>query len=210
MSLTKVVDKAKKIAAHQMGVPEKSVDFVNGSFIVEDIPERSMGFGEVAGEAYHAKDLPPGMEPGLEATSFFDPENFTWPFGCHIAVVEIDADTGDVELKRYVAVDDVGNVINPMIVDGMVHGGVAQGIGQALWENGVYSDDGQLLSGSMLDYAVPNARNLPIFELERTVTPTPVNPLGAKGAESHDRCIRRNGKNRRRRGQGPSRQKRGL
>lgn len=182
MSLTKVIDKAKKIAAHQMGVPEKSVDFVNGSFIVEDIPERSMGFGDVAVEAYHAKDLPPGMEPGLEATSFFDPENFTWPFGCHIAVVEIDTDTGDIEIKRYVAVDDVGNIINPMIVDGMVHGGVAQGIGQALWENAVYSDDGQLLSGSMLDYAIPNARNLPSFELAKTVTPTPVNPLGAKGA----------------------------
>ena len=99
-----------------------------------------------------------------------------------IAVVEIDPDTGDVDLIRYVAVDDVGNVINPMIVDGMVHGGVAQAAGQALWENAVYSDDGQLLSGSMLDYAVPNARNLPSFELGRTVTPTAENPLGAKGA----------------------------
>ena len=182
MSLEKVVAKAKKIAAHQMGVPEKQVDLVNGTFVVEDIPEKTMGFGEVAGEAYHAKDLPPGLEPGLEATSFFDPENFTWPFGAHVAVVEIDPDTGDVELQRYVGIDDVGNVINPMIVDGMVHGGVAQGVGQALWENAVYDDQGQLLSGSMLDYAVPVAKNMPSIETDRTVTPTKVNPLGAKGA----------------------------
>jgi len=182
MSLEKVIDKAKKIAAHQMGVPEKQVDLVNGAFVVEDIPEKTMGFGEVAGEAYHAKDLPPGIEPGLEATSFFDPENFTWPFGAHVAVVEIDPDTGDVELKRYVGIDDVGNVINPMIVDGMVHGGVVQGVGQALWENAVYDDDGQLLSGSMLDYALPVAKNVPSIETDRTVTPTKVNPLGAKGA----------------------------
>lgn len=182
MSLEKVVAKAKKIAAHQMGVPEKQVELVNGTFVVEDIPEKTMGFGEVAGEAYHAKDLPPGIEPGLEATSFFDPENFTWPFGAHVAVVEIDPDTGDVELKRYVGVDDVGNVINPMIVDGMVHGGVVQGIGQALWETAVYDDEGQLLSGSMLDYAIPVAKNLPSIETDRTVTPTKVNPLGAKGA----------------------------
>ncbi len=182
MSLEKVVAKAKKIAAHQMGIPEKQVELVNGTFVVEDIPEKTMGFGEVAGEAYHAKDLPPGIEPGLEATSFFDPENFTWPFGAHVAVVEIDPDTGDVELKRYVGVDDVGNVINPMIVDGMVHGGVVQGIGQALWETAVYDDEGQLLSGSMLDYAIPVAKNLPSIETDRTVTPTKVNPLGAKGA----------------------------
>ncbi|NQW18857.1 MAG: molybdopterin-dependent oxidoreductase [Chloroflexi bacterium] len=182
MSLAKVVAKAKTIAAHQMGVPEKQVEYSNGTFIVEDIPERSLAFGDVALEAYLAKDLPPGMEPGLEATSFFDPDNFTWPFGAHVAIVEIDPDTGDVQLKRYLAVDDVGNVMNPMIVDGMIHGGVVQGIGQALWENAVYDDDGQLLSGSMLDYALPNAKNLPFFETDRTVTPTKVNPLGAKGA----------------------------
>jgi carbon-monoxide dehydrogenase large subunit len=182
MSLQKVKEKATRIAAHQMGVTPRQVSLVNGAFIVEDIPEKSMTFGEVAGEAYHAKDLPPNVEPGLEAVSFFDPSNFTWPFGCHIAVVEIDAHTGDVEMKRYVAVDDVGKVINPMIVDGMVHGGVTQGISQALWEQGVYDDDGQLLTGSMLDYAVPTAEMLPSFETDRTETPTSVNPLGAKGA----------------------------
>jgi carbon-monoxide dehydrogenase large subunit len=122
------------------------------------------------------------MEPGLEATSFYDPQNFTWPFGCHVAVVEVDGDTGEVKLKRYIAVDDIGNVINPMIVDGMVHGGVAQGAGQALQEGAVYGENGQLLTGSMLDYAVPTAEDMPMFETARTVTPSPVNPLGVKGA----------------------------
>ncbi len=182
MSLRKVKDKARKIAAHQMGVPEKNVMFENGAFYAKDIREKQMPFATVAGEAYHAKNLPKGLEPGLEATSFFNPENFTWPFGCHIAVVEIDEATGQTKLKRYVAVDDVGNVINPMIVDGMVHGGVAQGIGQAMQEGAVYGEDGQLLTGSMLDYAVPTAEDLPSFETARTVTPSPSNPLGVKGA----------------------------
>lgn len=181
-SLQKVKDKAKKIAAHQLGVPARQLHFVNGSFVAEDIPEKEMSFGQVALEAYHARDLPPNMEPGLEAVSFWDPANFTWPFGCHVAFVEIDADTGDVQLIRYVAVDDVGRVLNPMIVDGMVHGGVAQGVGQALLEGAVYSEDGQLLTGSMLDYAVPTATAFPAFETARTETPTSVNPLGAKGA----------------------------
>ena len=119
---------------------------------------------------------------GLEAVTFFDPQNFTWPFGTHIAIVEIDPDTGETKVLRYIAVDDVGNVINPMIVDGMVHGGVAQGIGQALQEQAIYSDNGQLLSGSMMDYAVPTAEDLPSYETDRTVTPTNVNPLGVKGA----------------------------
>jgi carbon-monoxide dehydrogenase large subunit len=182
MSLRKVVDKARKIAAHQMGVPEKQVQFASGRFVVEDVPDKSMSFPDVALQAYHAKNLPRGMEPGLEAVSFFDPENFTWPFGCHVAVVEIDAATGEVKLSRYVAVDDVGKVINPMIVDGMVHGGVAQGVGQALIEQAVYSPQGQLLSGSMMDYAVPTAELFPTFETARTETPSPTNPLGVKGA----------------------------
>lgn len=182
MSLQKVKEKAAKIAAHQMGVTPRQVQFINGVFIVEDIPEKSMSFAAIAGEAYNAKNLPPGMEPGLEAVSFYDPENFTWPFGCHIAMVEIDADTGNVELKRYIAVDDVGNLLNPMIVEGMVHGGVTQGIAQALWEEAVYTDDGQLLTGSMLDYAVPTADLLPSFETDHQETPSPVNPMGVKGA----------------------------
>ncbi len=182
MSLDKVIEKATEIAAHEMGVEPKQVSFEGGRFFVEDIQEREIPWGDVALGAYHAKNLPPGLEPGLEAVSFFDPENFTWPFGTHIAVVEIDADTGETKLVRYVAIDDVGNVINPMIVDGMVHGGIAQGVGQALQECAVYSDDGQLLTGSMMDYAVPTAEDFPNFETDRTVTPTPTNSLGAKGA----------------------------
>ena len=182
MSLDKVIDKAKKIAAHEMGVDAKQVTFENGTFYVEDIQEREIPWGDVALGAYWAKNLPEGLEPGLEAVSFFDPQNFTWPFGTHIAVVEIDEVTGETKLVRYVAIDDVGNVINPMIVDGMVHGGIAQGVGQALQECAVYSDDGQLLTGSMMDYAVPTAEDFPNFETGRTVTPTTVNQLGAKGA----------------------------
>ena len=182
MSLDKVIEKAKVIAAHEMGVDAKQVRFENGTFYVEDIQEREIPWGDVALGAYWAKNLPPGLEPGLEAVSFFDPENFTWPFGTHIAVVEIDEMTGETSLVRYVAIDDVGNVINPMIVDGMVHGGIAQGVGQALQECAVYSDDGQLLTGSMMDYAVPTAEDFPSFEVGRTVTPTTVNALGAKGA----------------------------
>ncbi len=182
MSLGKVVAKARKIAAHQMGVPEKNVVFENGTFYVEDIREKQMPFATVAGEAHHAKNLPKGMEPGLEAVSFYDPKNFTWPFGCHIAIVEIDEVTGQTKLKRYVAVDDIGKVINPMIVDGMVHGGIAQGAGQALQEAAVYADNGQLLTGSMQDYALPTAEDMPSFETARTETPSPVNSLGVKGA----------------------------
>jgi carbon-monoxide dehydrogenase large subunit len=140
-------------------------------------------FGAVALTAYVPHNYPEGLEPGLEETSFYDPSNFCFPFGAHACVVEVEPETGKVKLVRYVAVDDVGNVINPMIVDGMVHGGVAQGIGQALWEGAVYDDDsGQLVTGSMMDYAMPKADMLPMYETDRTVTPTLVNPLGIKGA----------------------------
>ena len=122
-----------------------------------------------------------GVEPFLDETAYYDAPNCTWPFGTHIAIVEVDAETGHVELVRYIAVDDVGKKINPLIVDGQLHGGIAQGVGQALWEHAVYNADGQLLSGSMLDYALPRASWLPSFELDETVTPSPVNPLGIKG-----------------------------
>src|SRR5206468_483539 len=125
--------------------------------------------------------MPAGMEPYLDETAYYDTTNCTWPFGTHIAIVEVDEETGETELKRYIAVDDVGKKINPMIVDGQLHGGIAQGVGQALWERAVYSDDGQLLSGSMMDYALPRAAWLPSFELDETVTPSPVNPIGVKG-----------------------------
>ncbi len=121
------------------------------------------------------------MEPYLDETAYHDTPNCTWPFGTHIAIVEIDEETGDVDLVRYIAVDDVGKKINPMIVDGQLHGGIAQGVGQALWEGAIYGEDGQLLTGSMLDYALPRASWLPSFELDETVTPSPVNPIGVKG-----------------------------
>ena len=182
MSVEKIKDKAKKIAAHMLEASPEDIVYEDGQLFVQGAPAEAKSFQEVALAAYWYDGLPEGLEPGLEATSIYDPKNFTWPFGTHICAVEIDPDTGDVEVLRYVAVDDVGNVINPMIVDGMVHGGVAQGIGQALWEEGVYDDDGQLITGSMLDYAVPQAASLPSFETARTVTPSPTNPLGVKGA----------------------------
>jgi carbon-monoxide dehydrogenase large subunit len=181
MSLKKIKDKALKIAARELDADPKMVKFEYGVYSLEDIVEREVPFADVALAAHSALNLPPKMEPGLEETSFFDPENFTWPFGAHICVIEIDEATGDTKVVKYVAVDDIGNVINPMIVDGLVHGGIAQGIGQALQEGAVYSPDGQLLTGSMLDYAVPTAEDLPSFITDRTVTPSDVNELGVKG-----------------------------
>jgi aerobic carbon-monoxide dehydrogenase large subunit len=140
-----------------------------------------MTVAEAAFAAWTAHNLPDGMEPGLEETFVYDPPNFSWPAGCHVAVVEIDTETGHVELVRYVAVDDVGHVINPTIVDGQVHGGIAQGVAQALWEEAIYDESGNLVTGSMASYAVPSAAELPPFELDRTVTASPTNPLGVKG-----------------------------
>ena len=182
VSLDKVVAKATKIAAHLLEAAADDVVFEDGEFRVKGVPSKTVGWGDVTLQAYLAHNIPEGMEPGLEETTFYDPANFTYPFGTHVCVVEIDAETGEVKILRYVAVDDVGNVINPMIVDGMVHGGVAQGIGQALQEEAIYDENGQLLTGSMMDYAVPTAEDIPSFESDRTVTPTSVNPLGVKGA----------------------------
>ena len=140
-----------------------------------------MSIQDVAGAAYLAHDIPDDMEPGLEATSFFDPDNFTFPFGTHVAIVAVDPDSGEVEIERYVAVDDVGNQINPKIVEGQIHGGIAQGIGQALYEGAEYDDNGQLVTGTMQDYAVPKAFHIPEMRTESTVTESPHNPLGVKG-----------------------------
>ena len=131
--------------------------------------------------AYRAMKLPPNTEPGLVATHFWEPPNFTFPFGAHIVVTEVDRETGAIAIKRYVAVDDCGNIINPLLVDGQVHGGVAQGLGQALWEQAVYDDTGQLVTGELMDYAIPKASSMPWIESSHTVTPSPVNPLGVKG-----------------------------
>jgi carbon-monoxide dehydrogenase large subunit len=177
----KVVDKARQIAAHQLEVSPDDLDYEAGRFSVKGSPDKGMHVKEAAFAAWAAHNLPDGMEPGLEASFVYDPPNFSWPAGCHIAVVEVDTQTGDVRLDRYVAVDDVGTVINPMIVDGQVHGGIAQGVAQALWEEAVYDDGGNLVTGSLLNYLVPSAAELPSFDLDRTVTPSPTNPLGVKG-----------------------------
>ena len=182
MAVEKVKDKAKSLAAHLLEAAEGDIIYEDGKLFVTGAPAEAKTIQEIAFATHMASSLPEGMEPGLEALSYFDPKNFTWPFGTHIAVVEVDPDTGEVDLRRYVAVDDVGKVINPMIVDGMVHGGVTQGIGQALMEEAVYDESGQLVTGSMMDYAVPKAEDVPSFELERTETPSTTNPLGIKGA----------------------------
>ncbi len=182
LSVEKVKDKAKKLAAHLLEAAEADMVYEDGKMFVRGAPANAKTFQEIALATHMASSLPDGMEPGLEALSYFDPKNFTWPFGTHVCIVEVDSETGEVKLLRYIAVDDVGNVINPMIVDGMVHGGITQGIGQALQEEAIYDDNGQLLTGSMMDYAVPTADVLPSFELDRTVTPSTTNPLGIKGA----------------------------
>ncbi|MFQ5771227.1 MAG: xanthine dehydrogenase family protein molybdopterin-binding subunit, partial [bacterium] len=180
-AVEKIREKAKKIAAHKLEASEDDIEFIEGNWTVKGT-NKSVGFGDIAFTAYVPHDYPEDLEPGLEENAFWDPKNFTFPFGTHIAVVEVDPETGKVKILRYVAVDDVGNVINPMIVEGQVHGGIAQGVAQALWEEAVYDDSGQLLTGSMMDYAIPKADDLPSFEVERTVTPCPDNPLGVKGA----------------------------
>jgi len=183
MSVNKIKEKGKKIAAHLLEASAGDIEYTGGQFQVRGAPGKAVPFGAVALTAYVPHNFPEGLEPGLEETSFYDPSNFCFPFGAHACVVEIDPDTGQVKIVRYLAVDDVGNVINPMIVDGMVHGGIAQGAAQALWEGTVYDDQsGQLVTGSLMDYALPKADMLPMYETDRTETPTPVNPLGIKGA----------------------------
>jgi aerobic carbon-monoxide dehydrogenase large subunit len=170
--------KMKKFGA--MLLESENVVFGGGA-CVDEATGKSVSFAEMATAAYHAKKLPPNTEPGLVATHFWEPPNFTFPFGAHIVVTEVDRETGAIEIKRYVAVDDCGKILNPLIVDGQVHGGVAQGLGQALWEEAVYDDNGQLLSGELTDYAIPRAMFMPWIESSHTTTPSPVNPLGVKG-----------------------------
>jgi carbon-monoxide dehydrogenase large subunit len=177
----KIREKARRYAAHMLEASPDDIEINGADYSVKGSPDKKKTIQEIAFALDLAFDTPEGMEPYLDETAYHDTPNCTFPFGTHIAVVELDEETGNVELVRYVAVDDVGKKINPMIVDGQLHGGIAQGIGQALWEEAVYSDDGQLLSGSLLDYALPRAEWLPNFELDETVTPSPVNPLGVKG-----------------------------
>ncbi len=180
-SIDKILEKGAKIAAHKLEAAEEDLEYAEGKWTVKGT-DKSVSFGDVSLTAYVPHDYPEGLEPGLDFSSFYDPANFTYPFGAHIAVVEVDADTGRVTLNRFIAVDDVGNIMNPMIVDGQIHGGVAQGVGQALLEEVVYDESGQMISGSYMDYAMPRADDLPMIETANTVTPCPHNPLGVKGA----------------------------
>jgi carbon-monoxide dehydrogenase large subunit len=177
----RVREKAAIIAGHILEASAEDIQFEDGGAHVAGSPDRSLSWAEIASAAYQPHTLPEGMEGGLESSVVFSPPNATWPFGSHMALVEVDPDTGDVDLLEYWATDDCGNVINPMIVDGQVHGGIAQGIAQAMYEEAIYDSDGNLLTASMIDYALPAAGNLPMFSLDRTVTPTDVNPLGVKG-----------------------------
>ncbi|MDT5121732.1 MAG: aerobic carbon-monoxide dehydrogenase large subunit [Acidobacteriota bacterium] len=211
IAIERLKEKANKIAAHLLGADASGIAFGEGRYSLQEakaaasggeVPEPVVPAGQapaaalpepetdgkkhitiqdVALAAHIAKDLPPDMEPGLSATYFFEPKNFTFPFGTHIAVVEIDRETGDIKFQRYVAVDDCGKVINPMLVDGQVQGGIVQALGQALYEEIVYDEQGQLITGTLMDYAVPRAKMIPWLELDRTETPTDVNPMGVKG-----------------------------
>lgn len=178
----KVVEKIKRIVAHQLEAAPEDIVVSDGKFTVRGSPDQGMALGDIAGIAYVMSDLmPDGMEMGLEETAFHDPENFVFPFGAHACVVDVDAETGKVTVDRWVAVDDCGPAINPMLIDGQVHGGIAQGLGQALYEQIHYDEDGQLVTGTFVDYALPTAAELPSFELDRTETPSPSNSLGVKG-----------------------------
>ncbi|MBA2280253.1 MAG: molybdopterin-dependent oxidoreductase [Actinomycetota bacterium] len=181
LAAVQVLDKARSIAAHQMEAAEEDLEFVGGEFRVRGTPTKAMAIQAVAFAAFTAHDLPDGVEPNLTAQVTYDPPNFTFPFGTHISVVEVDTETGSVHLLRYIAVDDCGVQINPMIVEGQIHGGIVQGVAQALWEEASYDEDGNLRNPTMLDYIIPTAAEVPSFELGFTVTPSPTNPLGVKG-----------------------------
>ena len=177
-ALQELKAKIKKFGA--MMLKSENVLLAGGACVNEQ-SGASVSFKEIAAAAHHAKQLPPNTQPGLVATYFWEPPNFTFPFGAHIVVTDVDRDTGDIQIRRYVAVDDCGKIINPLLVAGQVHGGVAQGLGQALWEQAVYDDNGQLITGELTDYALPKASFMPLIESSHTETPSPVNPLGVKG-----------------------------
>jgi aerobic carbon-monoxide dehydrogenase large subunit len=177
----KIVDKGKKIAAHLMEAAEADVQFKDGQFTVAGT-DKSIGIAQVAFTAYVPHNYPQGVEPGLEESAFFDPPNFTYPAGTYVCELEVDPATGVVEILKFVAVDDFGNVVNPMIVEGQVHGGLVQGIGQALLESAIYDEGGQLLTGSYMDYAMPRADDVPSFEVVTAAgTACTANSLGVKG-----------------------------
>ena len=180
-ALDKVLDKARAIAAHQLECAEEDLEFEVGTFRVKGSPDKELPLAAIAFAAFTAHNLPDGMEPNLEAHTTYDPPNFSWPFGTHVCVVEVDEETGAVDVLQYVAVDDCGNQVNPLIVEGQVHGGVIQGLAQALFEEAVYDTDGNLRTSTMAEYLVPAASDVPPVTTDSTITPSPTNPLGVKG-----------------------------
>jgi aerobic carbon-monoxide dehydrogenase large subunit len=181
MACGKVKEKAKLVAAHMLECSPDDLEFTDGAFRVRGNPEASKGIAEIAGAVFVAHNLPDGMEPNLDSEATYDPPNFSFPHGTHLCAAEVDTETGRITLRSYVAVDDVGNVVNPLIVEGQVHGGLAQGIAQALYEEASYDEGGNLLTGSFAEYLLPSAADLPTFTTDRTVTPSPNHPLGTKG-----------------------------
>ena len=179
MACRKIKDKAQKIASHLLEVAEEDVEWEVGKFSVKGVPDKSVTIQDIAFAAY--TNHPQGLEAGLEATHYYDPPNMTYPFGSYIAVVDIDSGTGEVKVRRFVAVDDCGNIINPMIVEGQIHGGLTQGLAPALFEEISYDDEGNITGGSFMEYLVPTAVETPHWETDKTVTPSPHHPLGAKG-----------------------------
>jgi carbon-monoxide dehydrogenase large subunit len=180
-AVQRLKEKMKQIAATILEASPSDVTLEDGRFFVAGSPQKSVSFADVAATANLSNTLAPGIEPGLETTAFWEPEALTYPFGAHICMIEVDKDTGEAKIKRYIAVDDCGRQINPMLVEGQIHGGIAQGVGQAMYEQVVYGEDGQLLTATLTDYALPLTTELPSFETDSTVTPSPVNPLGVKG-----------------------------
>ena len=180
-AVDKVIDKARRVAAHLMEANEEDLEYADGQFTVAGAPGSAVAFGDIAFAVFSAHDLPDGMEPTLNSEATYDPGNFSFPHGTHLCAVEVDTETGFVSIRTYACVDDIGTPINPMLIDGQVHGGLAQGIGQALFEEAVYDDAGNLVTGSFVDYTLPSASDLPHFLTDRTVTPSTDNPLGVKG-----------------------------
>jgi CO/xanthine dehydrogenase Mo-binding subunit len=174
-------EKMREIAAHMMEAAPDDLELEDGAWRVKGVPDHAVTVAEIASRAYSGSGLPEGMEPGLIAVNNFRPDNVTAPFGTHVVMVEIDPDTGRVSIRKFLTVDDCGTIVSPMLVRGQVHGGLAQGIAQALFEEVVYDEEGQLLTGSFVDYAVPSAADLPSYETTHTNTPTPLNELGVKG-----------------------------
>lgn len=181
IAMEKIREKANKIAAHLLEANPQDIVMDDNMYFVQGNPDNALSMADISTTAHVGVNLPEGLEPGMAETHFFEPSNFTYPFGTHIAIVEVSADTGEIEIKRYIAVDDCGNIINPLLVEGQLHGGIVQGLSQALFEEVVYDEGGQMLSGSFMDYALPRAHHFPRFEMDNTITPSPVNPMGVKG-----------------------------